>query len=102
MDFSTLLLNMERRPGAYGLNGSYQDFVAFINGCDAIQDWTLLLGFRDWLAERLGRGTNLVWWELVRQIYESEHETSASESTDEIVCGQMFALLREFLARETA
>ncbi|MFF4815792.1 hypothetical protein ACFY2K_14535 [Kitasatospora sp. NPDC001309] len=102
MDFSTLLQNVQRRPGAYGLDGSYREFVAFINGCDAMQDWGLLKGFGEWLAERLGHGANLVWWELVRQIFVSDHGSVAGESDDEALCSRMFVLMGEFLAHETA
>lgn len=93
MDFSTLLQHLERRPGAYGLDGSYREFVAFINGCDAIADQAPLTGLREWLAGRLGRGANLVWWELVRQIHRSEQ---SAPLTDETLVPTMFALLREF------
>ncbi|MEV7355121.1 hypothetical protein [Kitasatospora sp. NPDC091276] len=102
MDFHTLLRNVQRRPGAYGLDGSYREFVAFINGCDAMQDWELLKGFRQWLAERLGRGANLVWWELVRQIFVSDNGDGTGESEDEALCSRMFVLMSEFLANETA
>jgi len=100
VDFSTLLRNLQRRPGAYGLNGSYREFVAFINGCDAIQDWELLGGFRERLAQRLGHGSNLVWWELVRQIFVSEREIASDALENEELCGFMFALLGEYLNRE--
>ncbi|GAA2723374.1 hypothetical protein [Actinocorallia aurantiaca] len=95
MDFPTLLRDVQRRPGAYGLDGSYREFVAFINGCNAIADRSPLDGFREWLAERLGLGANLVWWELVRRIHGSEHEASPA---DEDVARTMFALLYEFAA----
>ena len=95
MDFPALLQLVERRPGAYGLDGSYREFVAFINGCDAIADGEPLAGLREWLAERLGRGANLVWWELVRQIHRSGRDAPPS---DETLVPAMFALLREFIA----
>ncbi|HET9142308.1 hypothetical protein [Actinophytocola sp.] len=98
MDFATLLGNVQRRPGAYGLDGSYREFVAFVNGCDARQDWLLLNGFREWLAERLGRGANLVWWELVRQICLAEWGSAAGEPEDTALSARMFELLGEFLA----
>jgi hypothetical protein len=97
VDFATFLRNVERRPGAYGLDGSYREFVAFVNGCDASRDWELLAGFREWIAQRLGHGSNLVWWELVRQLCVAERE---GEMDDQTLCGRMFALLNEFLSRE--
>ncbi|MEU1627053.1 hypothetical protein ABZ746_17370 [Streptomyces sp. NPDC020096] len=99
MDFSTLLRNVEHRPSAYGLDGSYREFVAFVNGCDASRDRELLSDFPEWLAERLGRGANLVWWELVRQLCAVEQD---DEMDDQALCGWMFALLNDFLNREEA
>ncbi|MEU1625331.1 hypothetical protein ABZ746_08350 [Streptomyces sp. NPDC020096] len=99
VDFPTLLRNVQQRPGAYGLDGSYREFVAFVNGYDASRDWELLSGFREWLAERLGHGTNLVWWELVRQLCAVEPEGAVDDQT---LCGRMFALLNEFLNRKEA
>lgn len=101
MDFPTRLRDVHRRPGAYGLDGSYLSYVAFINGGDAATDGQLLRGFRPWLAERLGHGTNLVWWALVRKICAAEIGIPSDAPLDnEDLCNCMFGLLGEYLAQE--
>lgn len=102
MEFSDLLRRIRDRPGAYGLNGSYREFVAFINGCDAIQERDPLDGFREWLALRLGRGANLVWWELVRQIAVAEQGNEYDSPEDSILTDRTFELLDEFLTRRAS
>ncbi|WP_141689536.1 hypothetical protein [Streptomyces sp. DI166] len=76
--------------------------MAFVNGCDAIRDGDLLSGFREWLAERLGRGANLVWWELVRQISAAEPRNECGEPEDSVLVDRMFELLDEFLTRRAS
>lgn len=102
MEFSDLLRRIRDRPGAYGLNGSYREFVAFINGCDAIQEQDPLDGFREWLALRLGRGANLVWWELVRQIAVAEQGNEYDSPEESILTDRTFELLDEFLTRRAS
>lgn len=102
MEFSNLLVRVQGRPGAYGLNGSYREYVAFINGCDAIRDWSLLGGFREWLARRLGHGMNLVWWELVRQIAVAERGDGSGEPEESILIDRMFELIDEFLIQRAS
>ncbi|MET9078857.1 hypothetical protein ABZX95_43600 [Streptomyces sp. NPDC004232] len=103
MEFPTRLRDAHRRPGAYGLDGSYLNYVAFINGGDAATDGELLRGFRPWLAERLGHGTNLVWWALVQEIYAAEANVpSDAPSANEDLCNLLFSLLSEYLAGDAA
>ncbi|MFF3918458.1 hypothetical protein ACFYZB_34270 [Streptomyces sp. NPDC001852] len=98
MDFPTRLQDVHRRPGAYGLDGSYLNYVAFVNGADAASDGELLRNFRPWLAERLGRGTNLVWWVLVQDIYVADADVPGDAPLDnEALCNRMFSLLIEYL-----
>ncbi|MGR6973957.1 hypothetical protein ACU639_30915 [Streptomyces cynarae] len=101
MDLPTRLRDVHRRPGAYGIDGSYGNYVAFINGGDAATDGELLRGFRSWLAERLGHGTNLVWWALVQEICVSEAGVRSHAPLDnDDLCECMFRLLNEYLVED--
>ncbi|MFI6367974.1 hypothetical protein ACIBG0_35130 [Nocardia sp. NPDC050630] len=97
MEFSDRLRDVRRRPGNYGLDGSYREFVAFVNGADAVTDWTLLDGFRAWLAQKLGQGSNLVWWELVRQICAHEQHIGRDDIEDAHLTNRALELIDEFL-----
>lgn len=65
VSYRDLFTAVHRSPESYGLDGSYSQAVAFVLGCDAGNDWSLLLGFREWLATRLGCEANLAWPALV-------------------------------------
>jgi hypothetical protein len=59
-------LHAKRLPGKFSLNGSFGEYVAFLNGLDKGTGGAVLDGFGDWLANRTWRsGRNLVWPELV-------------------------------------
>lgn len=99
MDFAARLHDVRRRPGAYGLDGSYENFVALINGADAATEWELLRGFRPWLAQKLGRGANLVWWVLVQELFAAEVGAQRTAMLYEAqLCERMFDLLAEYFA----
>ncbi|MGW4644704.1 hypothetical protein ACWEN6_39780 [Sphaerisporangium sp. NPDC004334] len=59
------MAEIHRRPGSYGLDGSYRAFATFIAGFHAGSGHTLLAGFREWLIVQVNRGNNLVWEALV-------------------------------------
>lgn len=61
MDYQSLFQDLRRRPNAYGLSGGFGEYVAFINGCDAGNEWGLLVGFPEWLELETGIGANLTW-----------------------------------------
>lgn len=68
MEFREVLSDVKKRPSAYGLNGGYREFVAFINGANAASGGNLLQGFSAFLAAKLGEGENLYWALLVAKI----------------------------------
>lgn len=70
MEYRQLFSDVRRRPGSYGLSGSFREAVAFINGCDAGNSWGLLIGFREWLALKVGTEANLVWPVLILKVAE--------------------------------
>lgn len=65
VDYQQLFVEVSKRPGMYGLDGSFGQFVAFLNGVDAGNDLQLLAGFPEWPIVRLGDGNNLAWSGLV-------------------------------------
>ncbi|MFH9651111.1 hypothetical protein ACIOHR_20065 [Streptomyces anulatus] len=68
MEYRQLFADVRRRPGSYGLSGSFWETVAFISGCDAGNSWGLLIGFREWLALKADTEANLAWPFLVLKV----------------------------------
>jgi hypothetical protein len=88
------------RPGMYGLDGTYHDFVTYLLGYDAGTRDTALLGFREWLVLRLGSGTNLVWPALVAHLSLPDHTAdyrSFGHEENVAATAALFGLLSEFL-----
>jgi hypothetical protein len=85
-----LLAAIRRRPGLFGLDGSFGQYCAFVEGMNAARDGQLLTGFREMLIARLGDGNNLTWPGLVRRV--------AGEGP---VAPVLFDLLEEFLERRS-
>ncbi|MEU9447650.1 hypothetical protein [Streptomyces sp. NPDC048277] len=56
------------RPGMYGLDGSYGNYVTYLYGYDAGTQGSALLGFREWLLLKLGRHSSLVWSSLITEL----------------------------------
>jgi hypothetical protein len=103
VDYRTLFAEIHRRPGMYGLDGSYGQFCAFIQGVDAGNDWQLLAGFREWLVTRLGSGNNLAWQGLVPHLAfpgtdAAGRDVLASPERGRTAVDTLFALLDEFFA----
>lgn len=102
MEYRRLFADIHRRPGLFGLDGSYGQFCAFIEGVNAGNDWQLLTGFREWLVTRLGDGNNLAWRGLVLHLAfpgadPAGRDVGSPERNREAVA-MLFALLDEFLA----
>jgi hypothetical protein len=66
MNYREFFAAVHKRPGMYGLDGTFTQFQIFLEGCDAATSWSLLAGFNEWLLMRLGRESNLSWSALVR------------------------------------
>jgi hypothetical protein len=101
VDYRTLFENIHRRPGLYGLDGSYAQFCAFVSGVDHGNDGALLTGFREWLVTRAGKGNNLTWPALVRHLAFPGTDRPAAAPTDspqtnQAAADRLFALLAEF------
>ncbi|MBV9855152.1 MAG: hypothetical protein JOY82_11650 [Streptosporangiaceae bacterium] len=101
-DYRKLFADIQERPNSYGLDGSYAQAVAFIMGCDAGNSWGLLTGFREWLAMKVGHGTNLGWPALVlRAAFPPPPVIVPADTLDETqeahAVGTLFSLLDDFL-----
>src|SRR5690349_12307950 len=59
VDLRTHVAAVGKRPGMYGLDGSFGQFTAYLNGMDAGTDGRALAGFREWLVMRFDDGDNL-------------------------------------------
>ena len=102
VDYQKLFSDVHRRPGAYGLDGSYPQAVAFVMGCDAGNDWGLLISFPEWLALQAGGGRNLVWSSLVLRIAlptrpDVTPATILDPQHNEQAVETLFRLLNQFL-----
>jgi len=63
---NTFLRHARERPSMLGLDGSFGEYVAFLNGLDMGAGGRVLEGFGEWAARRTGhRGWDLVWPLLV-------------------------------------
>jgi hypothetical protein len=51
-----------------GMDDSYGQACAFVQGVNVGSDWALLPVFREWLVMRLGFGNNLGWQTLVLRL----------------------------------
>jgi hypothetical protein len=107
MEYRTLFAEIHRRPGLYGLDGSYAQFCVFIDGVDTGNDRQLLTGFREWLVTRLGTGNNLVWRGLVLHLAfpgagAAGRDVSTDPDRNRVAVDALFALLDEFLERRRA
>jgi hypothetical protein len=102
VDYFKLFENVRKRPGMYFIEESYDVAAAFVLGCDAGNDWGLLIGFREWLILRLDGFNNLAWSGLVLEIA-FPGESSSSPRLKQ-PCGHhhaietLFDLLAAFLA----
>lgn len=106
MDYPKLFAEIHKRPGLYGLDGSYRDYCTFLLGVDAGNDGTLLTGFTELLVPRVGSGNNLTWPSLVLHLAFPErtsgwHEEAAGAGRDAAV-DLLFSLLAEFFERRIA
>ncbi|MFF5145284.1 hypothetical protein ACFY6U_37160 [Streptomyces sp. NPDC013157] len=101
MDFSRLLRDVQKRPDAYGLNGGYREFVAFVNGCNSATGGRLLDGFSAYLAQSFGSGGNLYWALLVAKLgvapNEIRHVDDISGAAEMQVVSRLFVELLKFL-----
>jgi hypothetical protein len=90
------------RPGMYGLDGSYRDFVTYLYGYDAGTRDTALLGFREWLLLKLDLHSGRSWPSLVLTLAVPDTSprlpyTALNEVQDNTAVSALFQLLTGFL-----
>ncbi len=106
MDVGRTLDFLRSRPGLLGLDGSFGQHAAFVDGINAGQDGGFLLGFREWLIVRADVGANLTWRGLVLRLSlpngaESGNLSNLSADEDKQIAAAFVELLSEFIdARE--
>ncbi len=100
MDTDQVLGLAHMRPGTLGLDGSFGQAVAFLQGVDAAQDGGLLVGLREWLTVRIGDGANLAWPALIVRAAFPErvnaNRLGLSSDDNKLVVDRLFGLLNEF------
>jgi hypothetical protein len=106
MDYLRRFEAIHRRPQLYGLDGSYGQFCAYVEGLNAGNDGGLLTGFREWLVTRLGDGDNLTWRALVIHLARPDGPAAGREAVesadhDPAVVAKLFELLGEFFTLRT-
>lgn len=104
MDYRALFAAVRQRPEMYGLQNSFRGLCAFVQGVDAGNGWQFLVGFREFLVVRAGRGPNLTWQALVRHIAFPGSTHLPADQLDDPQCewhaiDTLFVLLDEFLGR---
>jgi hypothetical protein len=112
MNYRELFAALRKRPGIYGLDGSFAQFCIFLNGCNAATSWSLLAGFNEWLLVRYDEETSFGWTALIKCLAFPErrrfdHETGAwldrspldlrNASDNARAVDTLFQLLDEFL-----
>ncbi|MEW1643044.1 hypothetical protein [Streptomyces sp. NPDC091219] len=89
------------RPGMYGLDGSYGDYVTYLYGYDAGTRDGALLGFREWLLLKLGHHSSFVWPRLVTELVLPEASPGRGyrdlDEKQNSMVKALFRLLGEFL-----
>lgn len=94
METRELLSALRKRPGLLGLDGSFGQYCAFVEGMNAARDGQLLAGFRELLITRLGDGNNLTWPALLRRL------AGGGEPDDAVLVPLLFDTLDGFLERQ--
>ncbi|MGC7096156.1 hypothetical protein ACPZ19_15895 [Amycolatopsis lurida] len=107
MAFRERVAAVRKRPGMFGLDGSYPAYVLFLRGCDFATEFALLRGFAGWLNRRIGEESSLDWPDLCLRLafdVESGADTRrpATPAEHELAADTLFTLLDEFLTREMA
>jgi hypothetical protein len=98
---NTFLRHARKRPSKLGLDGSFGEYVAFLNGLDMGAGGRVLEGFGEWAARRVGyEGWDLVWPLLVLreagvdQSADAWHGLAAEDDARAVVA--LFELLSAF------
>ncbi|MFJ6088354.1 hypothetical protein ACIQI8_44075 [Streptomyces sp. NPDC092369] len=90
--------DFKTHPGTFVGRVTFESVAGFLNGYNAATEGELLNGFREWLADRLDFGSNLVWTRLVLNLAfpEGPPEEPWSAEDDQHAVDQLIRLLDEY------
>lgn len=90
--------NFKMRPEMFVGRVTFGTVVGFLNGYDAASDKALLNGFQEWLAAKLGYGSNLVYWALAEKLIfpDGRPEEPWSHATEQHAAAGLIGLIDEF------
>ncbi|MFI8086576.1 hypothetical protein ACIF6L_38025 [Kitasatospora sp. NPDC086009] len=90
--------NFKKRPGMFVGRVTFGAVVGFLTGYDTASDKALLDGFGEWLAARLGYGSNLVHWALAEKLIfpDGRPEEPWSPETEQHAVAGLIGLIDEF------
>lgn len=97
-----MLRRLQSAPAMFGLDGTYDMYVAFLHGYDFAGNGDWLYPFRAWLVTRLGYGENLGWQSLVPRIVFPDESKAwhpfgpRDRDADAQLVQALFELLEEF------
>ncbi|GAB1688359.1 hypothetical protein [Krasilnikovia sp. M28-CT-15] len=100
MELWEFLDHLQRRPGMWGLDGSFGQYAAFLEGYGTAEG-RALEGWREWLVVQLDGGNNLGWQGLVHRLALPDWEPGylpLDEVQDKAVVVALFRLLNQFVA----
>lgn len=83
----------------YGLDGSFGQFAAFLQGC-WMADARLLDGWSEWLVVQFDGGNNLAWQALVLRLALPDRTslgTPLTNAEDNVASDRLFRMLDRFL-----
>ncbi|MFD4153707.1 hypothetical protein ACFWR4_13300 [Streptomyces hydrogenans] len=90
--------NFKRRPEMFVGRVTFGAVVGFLNGYDIASGKALLDGFREWLAAKLGYGSNLVYWVLAEKLIFPDGcpEQPWSPETEQYAAAGLIGLIDEY------
>ncbi|MFF5931560.1 hypothetical protein [Streptomyces hydrogenans] len=90
--------SFKRRPGMFVSRVTFGAVVGFLNGYAVASDKALLDGFREWLATKLGYGSNLVYWVLAEKLIfpDGRPEEPWSPEIEQHAVAGLIGLIDEF------
>lgn len=91
-----LIRGLRRHPGMFGVApDDYSALVAYLCGYDAATNGGFLSGFRELIELKLGRTTNVAWWDVVTQLRRPGEDNAHVSDAERIA--YLLDVLEEFV-----
>ncbi|MEZ5272284.1 MAG: hypothetical protein R2694_08255 [Ilumatobacteraceae bacterium] len=91
-----LIRGLRRHPGMFGVApDDYSALVAYLCGYDAATNGGFLSGFRELIELKLGRTTNVAWWDAVTQLRRPGEDNAHVSDAERIA--YLLDVLEEFV-----